>query len=209
MKKMNSYSIIMVAVSVSFLGFLIENIFIAATDGKINNRNMILPFLFGYGLAILLIFALFGTPDSPRFFTRPLEFSSPVRGVIYYFIIAFLCVCIGEIVLGYAVEWGCDIIWWDYTRIPLHFTRYTSVPTSAAFATLIVIFMKFIFKPLYEVFLRINPKVLPFIAVSFAIILTLDMVNSLIHMINYHETLILWEFHFERSLTDLIFGAVQ
>lgn len=207
MKKMNSYALILVAVLVSFLGFIIENIFVGATDAKMNNRNMILPFLFGYGLAIIAIFLLFGTPEEPKFFTKPLSLGTPMRGVIYYFVISFLCVCVGEVVLGYAIEWGCDIIWWDYTRIPLHFTRYTSVPTSAAFATLIVIFMKFFFRPLCDLFSRINPTLLPILALSFTALLSLDMVNSLIHMIRYHETLILWEIHFEHSLVELIFGA--
>lgn len=206
MKKTNPYSLILVAVVVSFLGFIIENIFVGATDAKMNNRNMILPFLFGYGLAILVIYGLFGTPDSPKLFTRDLAITQPKLGLLYYFGISFLCVCIGEIVLGYAVEWGCDIIWWDYTRLPLHFTRYTSVPTSAAFAALITLFMKVFFKPLCELFSRINPNVLPFIAVSFTVILTLDMVNSLIYMISNHDTLIIWEIHFEKSLVELLFG---
>lgn len=47
---------------VSFLGFAVENIWLAITKGYIDNRNMCLPFLLGYGLAVAVIYLLFGTP---------------------------------------------------------------------------------------------------------------------------------------------------
>ena len=42
---------IMVAV-ISFLGFCLENLWLAATKGFIDNRNMHLPFLMGYGVFV-------------------------------------------------------------------------------------------------------------------------------------------------------------
>lgn len=189
-KKMSAT--VMVMVVVSLLGFCIENIWIAATQGVINNRNMLLPFLWGYGLAILAIYLLFGTPNEPKLFTHGLSLSSEAAKTSYYFLISFLCVCVGEIILGYTIELGCDIIWWDYTPLPLHITRYTSVPTSAAFATLITVFMKHFFLPMRGAFERINSNVLMWISVFFVIILSLDMVNSLIYMINNHDTMHVW-----------------
>lgn len=188
----SSSSMLMTMITVSFLGFCIENIWIAATQGVINNRNMLLPFLWGYGLAIFVIYLLFGTPDTPKLFTRDLSIGSGALSALYYFVIAFLCVCIGEIIVGYAIEWGCDIIWWDYTVLPLHITRYTSVPTSAAFAALITVFMKYLLKPLISLFDRANPSVLSVVAICLAILLSLDMLNSLIYMIQNGDTMHVW-----------------
>lgn len=187
-----SSSMLMTMITVSFLGFCIENIWIAATQGVINNRNMLLPFLWGYGLAIFVIYLLFGTPEAPKLFTKELNIRSSALSTVYYFIIAFLCVCIGEIILGYAIEWGCDIIWWDYSCIPMHITRYTSVPTSAAFATLITVFMKFMLKPMLNLFDKANPNVIGVLAISLAILLSLDMLNSLIYMIQNNDTMHVW-----------------
>ena len=122
-------ALILIIVIVSFLGFCIENFFTAFDDGIVNNRNMLLPFLLGYGLAILAFYVVVGTPNNPKFFKKDLKLSS-FWSFVFYFAISFLGVCMAEIIIGYAIEWSCGIIWWDYTDIPLHITRYTSVPTS-------------------------------------------------------------------------------
>lgn len=195
---------LMVMIVVSFLGFCIENIWMAATVGVINNRNMILPFLWGYGLAIFAIYFLFGTPENPKLFTRTINIASRPLSVLYYFAIAFSCVCIGEIILGYAIEWGCDIIWWDYSVLPLHITRYTSVPTSSAFAALITVFMTFIFKPMLRFFEKMDPRVTGGIASVLTVLLALDMINSLIYMINNADTLKLWSITVGKPLFELV-----
>ena len=41
---------------ISFVGFLVENIWNFLTSGQIDNRNMHLPFILGYGLAILGVY---------------------------------------------------------------------------------------------------------------------------------------------------------
>ena len=52
--KYTYYQLGIMAAVVSFLGFVVENIWLAMTKGYINNRNMNAPFLLGYGLLILL-----------------------------------------------------------------------------------------------------------------------------------------------------------
>jgi len=47
---------------ISFLGYCVENIWLAVTQQYINNRNMYLPFLLGYGLTVVGIYLIFGTP---------------------------------------------------------------------------------------------------------------------------------------------------
>jgi hypothetical protein len=59
--KYTYYQLGIMAAVVSFLGFVVENIWLAMTKGYINNRNMNAPFLLGYGLLILFMYAVFGT----------------------------------------------------------------------------------------------------------------------------------------------------
>ena len=47
---------------ISFLGYCVENIWLAVTQQYINNRNMYFPFLLGYGLAVVGIYLIVGTP---------------------------------------------------------------------------------------------------------------------------------------------------
>ena len=94
--KYTYYQLGIMAAVVSFLGFVVENIWLAMTKGYINNRNMNAPFLLGYGLLILFMYAVFGTPAAFKMFTK-----EKVRWKRYllYFLCSFVVVCIGEIVL--------------------------------------------------------------------------------------------------------------
>lgn len=199
LKRKNVYALIMVMVVVSLLGFCVESLFTVFMHGFLNNKNMVLPFLWGYGLAILLLYVLFGTPECPLWFTKPTNFTSRTEKYVYYFIIAFFGVCIGEIILGYLVEATCNIVWWDYSILPLNITKYTSVPTSTGFASLIFIFMRYIFNPLLDRFSSMNYTALKFIAISFATVLTLDMINSAIYMLIKRQTLQIWKIKFKKS----------
>ena len=204
MAKTNIYALIMVIIVVSFLGFWIENIFIASFTGIMNNRNMVLPFLFGYGLSILAILYLFGTPHEPKFLTKRLHFTSSKRATLYYFAIAFVCVCVGEIALGYTIEYTCDIIWWDYSRLPFNITRYTSLFTSLGFAFLITIFSKYMLLPLYNTFEKIKRSNLEVFSIVLVIILSIDMLNSLIYMITNHHLLEIWTFDIKNGFIQSI-----
>ena len=114
---------------VSFLGFCLEHVWILLRHGFIDNRNMRLPFLTGYGLTVLGFYKLAGIPTE--------------ENQRAYFAFAFLIVSAGEIVMGKLTEWTMHIYYWDYSTIPLHITRYTSIPTSLGFAAIIVLFMKY------------------------------------------------------------------
>lgn len=187
MKKHNIYAYMMVGVLVSFLGFCFEDLWLAVSQQYMDNRNMGLPFLLGYGLAILAIFALFGTPRELRFLKWKMNVSRLwVRRLIYFFIAA-ACVTVGELVLGNFVEMTSGFAWWDYRMIPLHITRYTALPTSAVFGGMILLFMDFLFIPIYRFFCRWNPVVLRIVAVGMSLILLADY--------SYHMVLMYIEGH--------------
>ena len=169
---------------------------------------MILPFIFGYGLSLLAIYKLFGTPLDPLFLGSKISFVSNKIALIYYFTVAFFAVSVGELIVGAVTEKLFDIIWWDYARIPLHITRYTSVPTSLAFATLITLFMNYCFNPLLYTFSKINPRALTFIALAFVIVLSADMVNSGIYMAKNHRLMSLWKIELGSHINN-VFGKLK
>ena len=200
-KKKNTYSLILVLIVISFMGFCVENIFTALTHGFINNKNMILPFLWGYGLALLALYKLFGTPSNPLCFGSQISFSSKAKGNLYYFCVAFIGVCIGEILLGYAVEIICNVIWWDYSMIPLHITKYTSIPTSLGFALIIFLFMRYAFEQ--------NIKVLKTVSITLAVLLSIDMLNSGLYMLINQNFLSIWRVDFPKSLLHIIMELIS
>ena len=198
-------ALILIIVLISFLGFITENLFIYFRKGFIDNRNMVLPFLLGYGISVFLIYKLFGTPDKPLFFGQEVIVKNGFIGFIYYFIIALLCVMVGELILGHLVEWICDIKWWDYSTIPFSITRYTSIPTSAVFSLLITVFMKYLFSPLMDIFTtKMNPRLLCVLALSLIVLLSVDFIHSGIYMLNHHKTLDIWKIDLGKPLKQML-----
>ena len=125
---------------ISFLGFLLENIWLAFTKGYIDNRNMKFPFLFGYGLLVVAMHMLLGTPAE---FAAKLPFPGITKRFsrLIYFLTVMLIVSAGEIFLGTFMEKLCGIEYWNYSWIPMHFTKYTSLPTSIGFALVITVLL--------------------------------------------------------------------
>ncbi|MBQ7775358.1 MAG: putative ABC transporter permease [Lachnospiraceae bacterium] len=163
---------------ISFLGFLTENIWLVIKKGYIDNRNMYFPFLLGYGLAVIVLYNLWGMPQNPTFFGKELIYRSSITNTIYYMLMVALCISIGELLLGNLVEKICKIQWWDYSQLPLHIGKYTTIPTSLGFALLITLFMRFCFSQLLNYFMSWNYNVLFLTAISLMLLMLGDFFYS-------------------------------
>ncbi len=177
---------------ISFLGFVVENVWLAITKGYINNRNMLFPFLLGYGLAVIAIYLMFGTPRDPHILALKPHVENLYLRVLIFFACAFVCISVGEWLLGTFVEHAFDIVWWNYTRLPLHITKYTSVPTSLGFAALVSVFIQFVFAPLYRAIVKMKGRVLAVLACVFMTLMVFDFVHSAVRMAQTHETMQIW-----------------
>ncbi len=177
---------------ISLGGWLVENVFMACSEGYIDNRNMMLPFLFGYGLAVAGIYVLFGTPTTPRFLKYRFPMKKPIVNLLLYCAIVFTVVSVGECLTGLFVERFFNITWWDYSGIPLHITQYTSVPTSAAFTAILTLFMQFAFERLYAAFHKIDKRILYPLAIVLMLLLTADFIASGIRMYQTENFVRIW-----------------
>ena len=164
---------------ISFLGFLLENIWISVRKGYVDNRNMNLPFLLGYGIAVMFIYFVLGVPDKSNTFL--------------YYAICFIIVSLGEILLGTVVEKICGIHYWDYTSLPLHFTRYTSLFTSIGFSLIITGFMKYAFVTIMDSMHSHSSTSLNVFSVIQIIALCIDFLASFYYMYKHQDFYHLWE----------------
>lgn len=185
-------SMLLICALVSFLGFWVENIWLAVTKGYMNNRSMYAPFLLGYGLAVLAIYFLLGTPQKMRFLKWKLPVSHPIRRWLAYYGAACLCVMAGEVALGTFVEKTCGIVWWNYEAIPLHITRYTSLPTSSLFGILITVFMGCFFSRLYKFFCAADSRFWDILAFLLVSVMTLDFLGFAWHIGSTRKLRPLW-----------------
>lgn len=183
---------IMVAL-ISFLGFVVENLWLAVTKGYMNNRNMNMPFLLGYGLLVLLLFFALGTPEELVQWGILGKVRSRKGRYTVYFACSFIAVCIGEIILGMLVERSCGIEYWNYMNLPMHITKYTSVPTSISFAFLITFFMGKCFRPLMEWISRLDSPGLRSVSINLVIIMAVDFFYSFYRMFTTKNFYLKWQ----------------
>lgn len=174
------YSLTLAAAVISFLGFTLENIWLALRKGYMDNRNMTLPFLLGYGLLVTGIYAVIGTPEELHIVIPP-KTPTQLKYVIY-FLLSAVIVSIGEIILGKTVEHIFGFEYWNYESLPLHITKYTSVPTSLGFAMIITLFMGRCFPRLMEFILSFDPETVQMIAIILGTALTADFIYSFAKM---------------------------
>ncbi|MDO4302152.1 MAG: putative ABC transporter permease [Clostridia bacterium] len=191
--KYDVYSLMIMVAVISFLGFVLENIWLAITKGYVDNRNMSLPFLIGYGLLVVGIYIFIGLPQSMspigNFILKKLK----LKRYVLYFILAFIIVSIGEILLGLFVKLFFGFDYWNYSRLPLHFTKYTSIPTSIGFASIILFFMSKCFAPIMDLINLIPLLKKAVIGISLIIIMAADFMVSFFKMYKNRSLNIKWK----------------
>ena len=191
--KYNIYALGIMTAIVSFLGFVVENIWLALTKGYINNRNMNAPFLLGYGLLIMFMYFVLGTPGklADWGFLRGLR--AKWAKYAAYFLCAMVLVSLGEIILGTVVEELCGFEYWNYSNLPLHITKYTSVPTSIAFAAMITFVMGKMFTPIMDWIMRMDATWVKVIGMVLIVVMVSDFFVSFYHMIHEKNFYLKWK----------------
>lgn len=173
-------SICVIVLMASFLGFLVETIWVSLRHGYIDNRGMHMPFLLGYGLAILVIYLIFGAPDNPHPLFVHTNDARLLKTVYVLEIFTFICIC--EAAFGNLIYRVCSVEWWNYNSIPLHIGQYTSVPTSIGFTTCIYIFLDKIFVPVYHFLNTIEIEKYSGIILLITFLAVLDCTSALLYM---------------------------
>lgn len=192
----NVYPLMNMVVLSSFIGYVVENAFKLIMNGYIDNRYMFLPFLLGYGFFIAVIGIFIGTPQNLfPLSKRNLKLSKPL-GFLVYFIASTILVSVGELVLGFAVEWIGGFSYWDYTSLPLNFTKYTSLPTSLGFGFIITLFMGFVYDPAMRFFERKkSSRAWRILSVVGILLLVADFIASFAVMISTGKRMVIWRWH--------------
>ena len=184
---------IIVIVVASLLGFITENIWVGLRFGFVDNRGMMAPGLIGYGMAMVGMYILLGTPEMPRFLGQRIYFASNELQIAYYIFMAGVLVSVGEILLGTAVERFCQIEWWNYSSLPLHIGKYTSVFTSIGFGMMITIFMNHIFPYLFSRALTVNDGLIESLVYVLFVLLVVDFIHEAKYMIKNKHINKIWK----------------
>lgn len=197
-----------VIIVASFTGFIVENAWLAFRFGYVDNRGMLFPFIFGYGIAIIAVFLLFGIPSDPLFFGKP--YKSNHNKDLKYILCIMGTVCVGEFALGNIVELISGVHWWDYTQIPFHIGQYTSIPTSLGFALIIYLFMDKAFNPICHFANELDRKNHTRIIAVLMGFIIFDYFFSTIFMVRNGGTILTWrkELPSPAQLQEIIWGLM-
>lgn len=177
---------------ISFVGFLVENIWNVLTSGQIDNRNMHLPFILGYGLAILGVYLLFGLPTDNKGLISLTNSSSTAFRYVAYILLVTVFICISEIIIGYGVQYFSGVYYWDFSDVPLHITRYTSILTSVAYSITITLFMNYLFDSIMTWFSHFDDKAYKYVGIILIALLTIDLLVSYGAMIANNNHNLIW-----------------
>lgn len=104
-----------------------------------------------------------------------------------------VAVSVGEVLLGTIVERLCGIEYWNYASLPMHVTKYTSVPTSAGFASKITFFMGKCFTPLMDLIGRLDFPGLRAVSILLMVVMALDFFYSFRQMIMSKDFYLKWQ----------------
>lgn len=151
------------------------------------------PFLIGYGVIVLLIYRFMGTPEQLTGILRFARGWTRHGRISLYFLTSFFVVCSVEILTGYVVEKVCSLYYWSYEALPLHITRYTSLPTSVSFAFLIVFFMGIVYTPAMKWITRVDNRVLRVVSLLLVLLLVLDCGSCFLYMRNHRNFYYRWK----------------
>ena len=169
----------MMLIMLSLLGFLTENVWSYLATGFIGNRGFFTPFLLVYGLIILIIYIVLGTPTTR---TLPLY-------MIGVFVIFTAC----EIGYGYGFEALFGYRPWDVSELPLAFTPYACLPISLGFAALIGLFMNVHFTVVLNWFDRLSKKtILRVLAVFLLLVIVGDYIFGIVQGVSQGQRMVLW-----------------
>ena len=95
--------------------------------------------------------------------------------------------------LGTFVEKYCQIEWWNYSSLPLHIDKYTSLFTSITFGLMITVFMKSLFFSIMKWATHINTLFFYTVVMLLFILLIADFIHEAKYMIKNKRINRIWK----------------
>ncbi len=173
-RRRDTADFILIGSIVSFLGWLMETVFAALPDGRFYDRGFLtLPFCPIYGLSVLAVFFLLGTPrEGGLLFKRVHRFALRLP---LYFLLAVLIPTAAELVTGrfFVGQYGRRL--WNYGGYSLSFGGgHICLWFSLLWGVLITLFMWFVFPALRRLVARLSSPAARLLAVLLVLALATD-----------------------------------
>lgn len=183
--KAKSSCFFLLMILMAAVGWLAENTVKLVSQGVIDNRYHILPFIFPYGLAFLAMHIALGDTDAltvfgKKVFKEKTRRTAVLSNIIYVSVVCFF-VFVGELAVGNFYELATGAVLWDYSALPLCLTKYVCLFSVIGYGVGAYLLMKLVFYPLLKLlYNRANLTAVLAVDCSLGTLVVLDSVCMII-----------------------------
>ncbi len=187
--------IALLSIAVAFLGWTLENAFRLFRNGVVDSRFNILPFIAPYMSLPFIFHILFGDANRIRMFKR--FRGDTKKSIILSNIVTYLMLSLGVFVLEFIIGNMWDVFFgvtlWNYSKLPLNFTKFTSPITTFGFGLFAYILLKFVMPPALKlVRTKVKYNTAKWVSIILGSLIILDTVRMAICIIVLGEAPHLW-----------------
>jgi uncharacterized membrane protein len=175
---------------ISFVGWSFEKLGRFIVYGAVGDRGFVwLPLCPIYGISIVLIFLLFGTPTrfSGIIGTPIASFFGSLKqkrwlAFLFYFILATAAATLTELITGLLMmPFGVRL--WDYSERFLNLWGIICVGFSLLWGALITLFMAFLWLPLYRLVSKLPERLTVILGITFSAAVAVDFIINTVLLI--------------------------
>lgn len=185
-----------IGICVAFLGWILENAVKLVTNGVIDARYHILPFVSPYVLVPFAFHICFGDIDDITVFGKKLFKKTSLKTKVASNILVFIFLCIavflGELIVGNLYEKCFGVTLWYYSSSKLLVTKYAGLVPSLWYGTFAYLIFRFVYNPLLKVLRKAPYKVIKIIVIVLGLLILADAMNLLLQIIIFGKAPMLW-----------------
>ncbi|MBR7117265.1 MAG: putative ABC transporter permease [Clostridia bacterium] len=177
-KKREGWHLILVGILISHIGWVFEKLLFLFLYNEIADRGFVtLPLCPIYGITIVILYKLIGTPHSGGILLSRLD-TGGARAISYFFLAAIIP-SVSEIIGGTVMEALSGEVLWSYEHYALNVTKYAALEIAYIWGAIITLVMCF-FDKLCDLFSGIKDGIGKRLALSLSALIAFDFFGNVI-----------------------------
>lgn len=185
-----------IGICIAFVGWILENSVKLVTNGTIDARYHILPFISPYVLVSFAFHICLGDVDDLTVFGKKIfkKTSWKTKVLSNILIFVFLCVAVflGELIVGNLYEKCFGVTLWYYSSSKFLVTKYAGLVPSLWYGTFAYLIFRFIYNPLLKLLRKAPYKAIKITVIILATLILADATNLLVQIIVFGKAPMLW-----------------
>lgn len=184
-------------IGTAFLGWVGENCVRLVSQGILDSRFHITPFISVYALVPIAFQLLLGDPDDLAIFGHRLfrekKASTKIISNLTCIVLIFAAVFFGELIVGSAWEFFTGVKLWNYSTLPLHVTQYAGLIPTVGYGGAAYLLFRFAYKPLLSLLRRkVSFKKAKTVCCTLGVWIVVDSLIMALHIIILHTPPVYW-----------------